>query len=277
MININLLPESMRKRESLPRAHFLGILVGLAVLGAMVWTITQYRIVHIPALEQKKKGLEDQKKMLTAETERLKKLNADINRMSGYVDAVKSLYKGRIVWAKILSDIKNIVNFEPSLSTFNADQRYIWITNLNGSAKNLTLKCYATAATQVMAMQMPENFLHTIINYVPSSLPEKDEEERLQIELREAIRTHEEERRERPELPLQGPLEMRIRQRLEEIKTVKSGGIAILPFNDLLAPGSLELKSAQWTSSPKPSGARGQLVEVFPDEAWTFDVVMNLK
>lgn len=277
MININLLPESMRKRESLPRGHFLGIIAGLAVLGTLVWMITQYRIDIIPTLQQRHNALETEKKRLTAEAERLKQLNLEINRMSGYVDAVKGLYKGRVVWAKILSDIKNIVNYDPVLSNYNADQRYLWLTSLTGSDKSLNMKCFATAASQVIAMQMPENLLHTILNYVPSGLPEKDEEERLQGELRNAIAEYEKERQESPDLPLQGPVEMRIRQRLEEIKTVKSGGIAILPFNELLVPGSLQLKSASWTAAPKPKGRSPDAIEVFPTQAWSFDVTMSLK
>lgn len=277
MININLLPESMRKKESMPIQQFLGILVGLGVLGVMVWMITKYKFDTIPSMTREVLSLEQNKKVLQAQQEELKAINAEINRMSGYVDAVKSLYMQRVVWAKIMSDVKHIINFDPSMEKYNPEMRYLWATSFTGQGKNISMRFFATAGTQVQAMQMPELLLQRFRSYTLTSLPEKDEEARLEAELKKATDSHEKERQDNPDLPLQGPEELKIRQRLEEIKAFKSGGIALIPFDALLVPGSLQFKSVSWGAAPRPTGRRENLLEVFPTMAWSFDVSATLK
>lgn len=277
MININLLPESMRKKEGLPGTQILGLLIMAAILGGLVFMITKYQFDIIPNLENRRASLNRTKTQLNAEVARLKEITAEVNRMTGYVDAVKGLYKQRVVWSKILSDIKNIVNFDPAMNVYNTDMRYMWLTKLSGKGKAISMNCIATASNQIIAMQMPEQLLREMKEYAPINLPEKDEEARLQEELRKAMTDHEAERRDRPELPLQGPQELAIRQRLEEIKTVQSGGIALLKFDNLLVPGSLQMTSASWSAAPRPSGSARDIIEIFPDRAWTFGVNMTLK
>lgn len=280
MININLLPETLRKKEGLPLPQLAGIFAGIAVLAYLAYHIINYHVDVIPSLKSRIESREQEKRNLQAQVEMLKKLNAEIDRKNQYVESVKSLYRQRIVWSKVLADIKSIVNFDDAMSEYNAEMRYLWFTNFTGRGRNISLKGYATAANQVSAMQMTEQLLHGFLNYAPATRPEKNEEERLQEELRRAVAEHEAERRDRPELPIQGPREIGIRQRLEEIKTIKSGGIALLPFNAMLVPGSLQLKNASWTSAPKPRTARGgnnPTGELFPDNAWTFTIDMTLK
>ena len=243
MININLLPDSMRKAEGLPKKQLLVLLCLVAVLGGLVYMVTRYTFVILPELRMEQASLAQEERRLTAVVQELQRINQEIDRMSGYVDAVKSLYRGRTVWAKILADVKNIVNFDPAMSEYNVEQRYLWLTKLTGRGKAITLAGFATAASQVVAMQMPERLLQGFRDYSPVTLPEKDEETRLQEELRVVINEHDAERRERPELPIQGPRELAIRQRLEEIKAVKSGGIALQPFVQFVVPGSLQLRS----------------------------------
>lgn len=276
MININLLPEVLRKKERMPLPQFMALLVMIGLIGGAFYMITKYQFNVIPTLNRQESSLNQNKRELTAQTEELKKINAEIDKLSNYVNTVKGLYKNRIVWAKILSDIKNIVNFDPSLSEYNGEMRYLWITKLSGSGKQIRLNGFATAANEVVAMRMPERLLSTILTYAPVTLPEKDEEARLQAELREAIAEHDTLRRENPDLPIQGAKEISIRQRMDEIKNMKSGGIAMQPFNTLLAPGSLKLNSATWTNAPKPQ-RRAALTEIFPEKAWAFDISMTLK
>lgn len=278
MININLLPESMRKKEGLPLTQLLAVIVAVLILGGLFIAITKYKFDIIPNLENRRDSLTRTKTQLNVEVNRLKELTAEVNRMNGYVDAVKNLYKQRVVWAKILSDVKNIVNFDPAMNNYNPDMRYMWLTKFTGKGKAISMSCFATASNQIIAMQMPEQLLKEFLHFAPINLPEKDEESRLQEELRKAIAEHEAERRDRPELPLQGPQELAIRQRLEEIKSVQSGGIALLPFHELLVPGSLQMTNASWSTAPKPIiKDRVEIVEIFPERAWTFGVNMTLK
>lgn len=278
MININLLPESMRRREGMPRKQLLGLVIAVLVAGLIVSAIMRYHFVVIPELQREKQTLTSRKKQLEAQVAELKEINNEIGRMSGYVNAVKELYKQRVVWAKILSDLKHIVNFDKTMSEYNTDQKYLWLTNITANDKALSLTGFATASTQVVAMQMPERILQGLREYSPVSLPEKDEEARLMEELRVATNAHELERRDNPNLPLQGPEELTIRARLEEIKSVKSGGVALLPFSELFAPGSLQLRNASWVVSPRPSGSGQQLDDsLYPTHAWSYSIMMTLK
>lgn len=280
MININLLPEVLRKKERMPLPQFLALICMILLIGGAVYMITKYQFDTIPNLRRDQSSLKRTRTELEAQVEELKTINQAINRLSGYVEAVKELYKNRVVWAKLLSDVKNIVNFDESMSNYNPEMRYLWLTKLSGSRNRIALTGYATAANEVVAMQMPERLLATFLTYAPATLPEKDEEQRLQGELAAAITEHSVSRETNPELPLQGPKEITIRQRLEEIKNMQSGGIAMQPFSNFLVPGSLRLNSASWTVSPKtnaPSTGATDLAEVFPAQAWSFDISMDLK
>lgn len=273
MINVNLLPDSLKKKDGISVPLAVGVVVALAILGFLGSMVLSYTTSVIPDLRARQESLERRKTSLSAQVEELKKINAEIAKLTSYVDTVKSLYRQRIIWAKILSDIKHIVNFDPAMSEYNSEMRYLWLTNISCSRKNITLMGYATAPSQVMAMQMPERLIQTFLSYTPATLPEKDEETRLQEELRRAIEEYEAERRDNPNLPIQGARELTIRQRLEEIKNIKSGGIAMAPFHTFLMPGSLQLRSASWTGAPSVPTSQ----EIFPSNAWVFNLIMNLK
>ena len=277
MININLLPEVLRKKERMPLSQWLGIAVMALLIAGVFYLVTLYHFDTIPNMERRKESLERQKRELTAKAEELKQISAEINRLSEYVDTVKGLYRNRLVWAKILSDIKHIVNFDKGMESYNADMRYIWLTNLTGSGKTLSLKGFATASTQVNAMQMPEQLLREFTLYSPVNLPEKDEEERLQNELKDAIAKHTQLRANDNSLPLQGTVEIALRQRLEQIKNVKSGGVAMQPFSAHLIPGSINLNNVTWGGAPQPPRSGPGLTEIFPTQAWSFDIIMQLK
>ncbi len=264
MITVNLLPESMRKKEGLPKSQALMLLLLVAVLGALVYAVTRYAFITIPALRQEERSLAQTEQALDAVVRELAELDAEIARMSGYIGAVKGLYRQRTVWAKILADVKDVVNFDPRMSEYNPEQRYLWLTGLNGRGKTLALTGFATAANEVVAMQMPERFLQGFRDYSRSVPPEEDEAAALEAELRVAS----------------GERERAIRARLEEIAAAKSGGIALRPFVDMLVPGSLQLTNASWTGAPRPRQAPQQNAgtnALFPQYAWNFNITMELK
>lgn len=276
MININLLPESMRKKEGLPLPNLLGFLVMFCVLAGVAYIGLLYHTSIIPSLEGRQRSLSATKSQLQKQVEELKKLNAEIDRLSGFVNTVRGLYVRRIVWAKVLSDLKHIVNFDPAMNEYNQDMRYLWLTKISGRGKVIGLSGLATGSTQASAMQLPERFLERFRTYSPVAAPEKDEEAKLQQELKNASAEHELRRRENPELPPQSQVELAIRQRLEEIKNVKSGGIALQPFYELVKPRSLQLLDVKWGPAPKPrSGDKTQL-ELFPTQAWSFRLSLDL-
>ncbi|MDR0362691.1 MAG: hypothetical protein LBJ46_08440 [Planctomycetota bacterium] len=278
MININLLPEVMRKKDSTPTPQFLIVLVGLAILGAVGYCIFLYSTQVIPGLNNRIVMLEREKRDFEAQAAELKEIRQEIERLTEYVDTVKGLYRSRIVWAKVLSDIKEIINFDPSMSEYNQEMRYLWLISLKGDRDKLTMGGYATAANPVLAMQMPELLLQGFRTHAPRAMPERDEEERLNEELRQAIAENDAMRRDNPDLPLQGAREIALRERLTEIREIESGGVAMQPFSSLLVPGTLGLVNATWSQLPR-MGARGQEAapELFPTQAWSFNISMELK
>ncbi|MDR1613565.1 MAG: hypothetical protein LBT97_12405 [Planctomycetota bacterium] len=215
---------------------------------------------------------------MEVQAQELRDLRAEIARLNEYVDTVKSLYRSRIVWARILADVKAIVNFDPAMSEYNADMRYLWLTNLAGSSSSLKLQGFATAANSILAMQMPERLLQGFQSYAPREMPEKDEEDRLDQELQQVIAENEALRRNNPDLPVQSSREIALRERLAEIREIASGGLALQPFSSFIVPGSLRLEQANWTSAPMtPRGrANEETPEQFPNQAWSFSIVMNL-
>lgn len=277
MININLLPDTLRKKERMPVQYLLGIVGGIAIFLLLGYVIADYEMNIIPGLKNERETLTQDRNRLRLQAEELKQINAEIARLTEYVDAVKTLYRNRVVWSKILSDMKNIVNFDPAMSEYNSDMRYLWFTKFSGKSKNITLTGFATASDQVVAIQLPERLLQGILTFAPPGLPEKGEEVRLQNELKAAVAEYEGLRRDNPDLPPQGPNEIAIRERLEEIKKFKSGGIALQPFSKSLTPGTLRLNSATWTTAPQPRGTAKELSEIFPKQAWNFSISMDLK
>ena len=274
MININLLPQEMRKKEGMPVPLFAGIMGVFVLVAAVGYLIFDYDSNIIPSLATQRSNLQKQLKDLQAKSADLKNINAEITKYTGFVDSVKTLYRGRTVWSKILSDLKNIANMDPSMNDYNSDMRYLWFSKLTGSDKNISLTGFATASSQNTAIQLTERLLKDFQEYSPVKMPEKDEEERLQERLRAAMIEYENLRRENPSLPLQSPEEKELRQRLEDIKKVKSGGVAMMPFSRMLEPGSVRLVNTTWTGAPRP---RTKSDEVFPQQAWSFSITMTLK
>jgi len=238
--------------------------------------VVKYKIDTIPTLERQVRGMEDDRNRLSAQAAELAEINREIAELSEHVDTVKGLYRKRYVWAKTLSDIKHIVNFDSTMSSQNSDMRYIWCTTLNCYGNTIALNGFATASERNVAFQLPGRLTRTFETYVPVSLPEKDEEVRLQKELAAAINAYENLRRENPELPYPGPEEIEVRQRLEALKAIKSGGIALEPFYSLVVPGSLRVNRITWTAAPQPNG-RSQDAANFPTQAWSFDLNLVLK
>ncbi|MCL2000543.1 MAG: hypothetical protein FWG74_03835 [Planctomycetes bacterium] len=278
MIHINLLPQTLRKKQRMPIQFLLGIIGGVLAFCLLGYIVAGYELEIIPGLKRERDNLTQTRNRLRLQAEELRQINAEIARLTEYVDAVKTLYRNRVVWSKILSDMKNIIDFDPVMNEYNAEMRYLWFNKLTGKGKAITLTGFATALEQRGAMQLYEQLLQSMRIFAPLGVPERGEEIRLQNELKVTMAEYEELRRVNPELPPQGPNEIAILERLEEIKGFKSGGIALQPFSQFLVPGSLRLNNATWATSPKPRGLAKDLEALFfPDNAWNFSISMELK
>ncbi len=102
MIEINLLPQELRRSEGTPLPRLLSIIVGvvLAVVGGLF--ISNYYFVEIPATVQKIK--EEDRKLLTATTAAalVDAVDAKIVKIKGKVEALRNLQNGRVRWARVL-------------------------------------------------------------------------------------------------------------------------------------------------------------------------------
>lgn len=279
MIRINLLPRALRKKEGMPLPQFLAVLGALALFGFVFYMVTKYEFDVIPNLVAKRDNLKRYRTTLLAQVDELRTINAEIARLTEYVETVRTLYRNRVIWAKILSNFKTIIDRDPTMNEYNPGMRYLWMTKFTGKDKSISLDGYATDVNSTVAMQMPSRFIRDILTYSPTTMPEKDEEIRLTEELRGMTVRYEALRRENPDLPPQNPAETLVRERLEEIRKIKSGGLALQPLHEQLVPGSLQLNSASWVAAPQvKTGDRGaELAEVFPKEAWSFKLSMTLK
>lgn len=277
MIRINLLPRALRKKQGMPLPQFLAVLGVLAVFGGLFYLVTKYEFDIIPNLTMKRDNLQRSRATLTEQVKELQTIRAEIAKRTDYVEAVRTLYRNRTIWAKILANFKSIIDRDPTMNEYNPGMRYLWLTKFTGKGKNIALSGFATDSSQVTAMQMPEWFLQGILTYTPTAMPEKNEEARLAEELRVAASRYEALRRENPDLPPESQNEMEIKARLEEIKKIKSGGLALQPLYSQLVPGSLRLIGANWAAAPQPKGGATEMGEIFPKQAWSFNISMDLK
>jgi Tfp pilus assembly protein PilN len=282
MININLLPEQLRRPEPTPLPLALTFLVGLAavVFLGLMWHSYQFRV--IPGLNREITRERTEERRLREEEAELQVLRRQINAIREHVDAVRTLYRGRTVWARILSDIKHLVTEDEAVNNANPGQRYLWLNNIAFRANRFTLRGYASASNSTLGMPMHERLLHGFYTFAPTENPEAAAIRRIEADL-EAIRYG--AASESPDFVSPGEREAELRRKLEEIRRARSGGIALMPFLTFIKPGAIRDLGGSWVPLPQPrrpvdgspdAVIMEQLMATFPSHAWRFGVEMEL-
>lgn len=109
MITINLLPGTSRKREKPPRLWqaLSGVLLAATLAGAA--GVARYGLGVVPGLEARLAGLGEERQSLARADAELSAVETRLGNLAGNVDMAKNLYSRRIVWSKVLQDVKEIV------------------------------------------------------------------------------------------------------------------------------------------------------------------------
>ena len=134
MIEINLLPERERKVEATPIARQITNYVGvLAVVGLLaVNAVLQFNTLR--NYEKKLEILNQSIADLTVQVQQVRDDEAKIAEIKNHVNTVTELYKNRVVWAKLLQDVKTSVNsFYPgvNINRRNKDGVYFWLSRIS--------------------------------------------------------------------------------------------------------------------------------------------------
>jgi Tfp pilus assembly protein PilN len=107
MIEINLLPEELKKKKKkveLPNVSFLPVITVLIGIIIMVHLLL---VLSINLKTRSLKRLEKKWQEIAPENKRADKLKHEIGGMRARIQAIDNLIKGRINWAKKLSDLSD--------------------------------------------------------------------------------------------------------------------------------------------------------------------------
>lgn len=155
MININLLPPEYRKREKPPRLWqaLSAALLAATLVGAA--GVVRYGAGVVPGLEARLKGLQEERAVLSQAEAELSGIEARLSGLTGGVDMAKNFYSRRIIWSKILQDLKDIVA-----------GKGVRLTRMAGYGKLLTLDGTSPKTPAETTLQA-DALLREIRNYSP--------------------------------------------------------------------------------------------------------------
>ncbi|MHC4886056.1 MAG: hypothetical protein ACYTGH_13325 [Planctomycetota bacterium] len=253
MIEINLLPENLRRSESTPLAQQLAIYIGVAAWAGLIFLNVSYYNQTTQAekiLKDKKVEITNKKK---AEKE-LKEVKGKIAGIKTHVNAVEALYRNRLVWAKVLSDLKQIMH-KQGYKRINTEGEYLWFNDLQvkamrkvGAAKTaggptheVIITGYASAKATRRATLMIERLMAEMKDFKP----DLDQKDRLSEELKKKIIENkksqdEQEKKGQAKAKAGSPLDAQLKareekadQKLLEHLELDSGGVAVQSFWEL--------------------------------------------
>ncbi len=251
MIEINLLPESMRKAQGTPLPRFIVTCVGLVLvlsLGFLV-AILQFRVIPAKVKERDEKTREVEQAETTAAE--LDTLTAKIEAIQNRVNNVKSLFLGRKIWAKILWDLKRIITLDETMNEANPELRYLWINSMtyNSSKDRIDISGNATSTSSTKSMRIVENLIKNMRTYSALEKPEKAAKKRLEEEIKAKKMEWEKRRQDDDSLAPESDEIKKLKARLNTLKNVESGMVAMTPFFKLFKPDGIKLIRTVWGAS----------------------------
>lgn len=119
MIEINLLPEEMRKAEGTPPARLAVILVGVAMACVTGFFITKYYVVEIPKMVSEIKNREVEIEDLKKRKAAVEKIIADIDALKQKVQTLDKLIQSRVRFARVLDRLCDAVPEGAWFRSFN--------------------------------------------------------------------------------------------------------------------------------------------------------------
>lgn len=294
MIEINLLPESMRKAEATPLPRFVALCLCVLIFFSILAVNMNFMLKIVPdakkALDDKQK-LKSDKEVAAAE---LQKLQKEISSIEEHVSTVRTLYKNRRVWAKLLYDIKQIVTYEPTTNESNTQLRYLWINSIaysKGAQERIVLSGYATANNdEVSSQRLFNSFYERLLRYKNEKKPVEQEKERISGLMKDLQAKMEKEqekwnllRKQNPGLAATNPAIDEIKKEIEAYKKEldalgenESGRVALQPFAKSFADNGIVLDSIAWQGSPG-KGSLGGEAQNLPDKVQQFKITCTFK
>lgn len=284
MIQINLLPESMRKPEGTPLPRLLITYIGMAIVASTFFFYLHYKFVVVRGYERELARYEKEVQEAVEKAKRLDDLQATLESNQVFVNLVKKTYHERPVWSKILWDIKKIVNHDETQNRINPECRYLWLTSLkigkpekDGGARRITLEGYASALDTVIAAQMVKDLHSTMKGFRAAEPPEmgmkKEWERRLQ-ELRNEWQTLKKEEAEESILAAKEQEMKEIEKKIQELPPKTSGMIAVRPFADFFVPRSIQMGALNWV---EPGKTKEGGAEYLPQGKYKFSFDLLVK
>lgn len=255
MIEINLLPASMRKPESTPLPRLLLTYAGIAICCGFGVVCFHLGYNVLPDKQDKLDRKTDEVKKLQLKARKLVEFQTEIDGIKLHVDAVKELYAKRRIWSKILYDTKKIVTLESKMDYLNKDRRYLWLHRFKYDSgrrgQTLVLEGYATARTAVDEFEIVKTFIKNLREYTPPQSPEDEKREELagKIKALEMARKKAQEADPEFELPAKTKKQKDLEKQLGALGGKKSGAIATKPFMDFFK-GRINLSSTTFVVAP---------------------------
>jgi hypothetical protein len=278
MIEINLLPESLRKTEGTPLGRFMAYCLGVILVCSLGAYVAHHHFVHTRDVEDELQRKIAEKTKAETTAKELDEINAKLDLIQARVNAIKELYRGRMIWSKLLYDFRKIVTFDATANEANPELRYLWVTKVVASVgSKLEMEGYASAPTEVVAVRLEEDFLKQLREYSASQAPEVEERERLEQMLMEAKKSWHKIRSENPELPPVSPDEKELKEKLALVEKRESGGVAEMPFINFFREGSPILDETSWQAGGLNADRELKGAAFLPVGAYRFKINMNLK
>ncbi|MHC4870310.1 MAG: PilN domain-containing protein [Planctomycetota bacterium] len=294
MIEINLLPEKLRKVESTPLPRQLTIYLGVALSAGMIF-LNWFFFNETDKAEEK---LAKVKVEISSEQNKIKQLEAlalEIDAIKKHVNTVENLYRNRTIWAKVLFDLKNIMH-QQEFNNENEDREYLWLKELKledtrtsgggfgvapQKTKTMKLNGYASAKGTRRATMMIRNLIDSMVGYTPEKSPEEEAlenlEERLELrkELDEKLKT---KGKKKKKLSEQEERKLRAEDELiRHLQDKKSGGVATMPFMEFFNEATRDVKLKWSDRAPSASGGKSKEMKMLPLQAMGFEIKLSFK
>ncbi len=155
MIRINLLPEGLRRPPESPRVPRTALLCLGVVFVASLCLIARHALFVLPALRSERAALEEEGRGLREAARERAAADREARRRAARVDAVRGLYARRVVWARVLFDVREAVDAVSGAGGMR-------LTGFKGEGKGLALDGLAASLPEPVAGRMPERFLRAL-------------------------------------------------------------------------------------------------------------------
>lgn len=284
MIEINLLPEQLRRSEGTPLPRQLTIYLGVAITLGLIF-VNYHFYMKTGKARGDLQGWQQRLVEVQNEEKQLQAILAEISGIETHVDACEELYRNRTVWAKILNDLKRIVN-EQGFQRLNEDGEYLWFQSMslrkarrrsavpdpNEPEDMLVLDGYASSKGSRRGARMVEDLLNAIVSYRPDVPPEQETYEMTEEEKERMARLLEKQEKGESLTPEETRRLSAAQEREAFRKSKKSGSIAMKGFYEFFVTREVE---TTWLDA-MPSGSTKGL-EGLPKTATKFTIRLGFK